>query len=170
MIIEHFEEDKNKPIDYDEDKGKFVIKNKFLWFLDITNEEILEKDLSIDKINDLKSQANKTTLTDYDINVLYQFAKSGFNYTKSKDEFTGIPIKDIFKGLEDVQLKTNEIMPLAYEYSKANPKDKELIVEKFTSNYYRDNDDLPLLFIIIRTFAIIFVLILVLIVLYWLFN
>ena len=33
-----------------------------------------------------------------------------------------------------------------------------------------DNDDLPLLFIVIRTLAIIFVLIFVFVVLYWLFN
>ena len=126
--------------------------------------------MPISKINELKEKASKTTLTDYDINTLYQFAKSGFNYTKSKDEFTGIPIKDIFKGLKDVQLKTNEIMPLAYQYVKARPKDKEVMIEKFSLNYYRDNDDWSLSFRMVRTLVFILMLLIVFSVMYWLYN
>ena len=133
MIIEHYENTSNNNIKYDEDSGKFTIKNKFLWFLNIGNEEIFEKDISISKINSIKEQADKTTLTDYDINILYQFAKLQFNYTKSKDEFTNIPIKQIFKGLEDAKLMTNELMPLAYNYIKTSPKDRNQLIEKFST-------------------------------------
>ena len=160
MILEHFEEVNDKPINYDEDKGKFTIKNKFLWFLNIGNQEIMEKDLSINKINEMKEQADKTTLTDYDINMLYQYAKKQFNYTKSKDEFTDIPIKQIFSGLEDAKLKTNELMPMAYG------KEPTVIVENFTMQELNDATKRSPTLCMIQLFGFICVLIFIFTILY----
>ncbi|ARF09619.1 hypothetical protein Indivirus_1_242 [Indivirus ILV1] len=115
-------------IDYDEDKGKFIIKNKILWIIP-NNQEIFEKDLSILKINDLKSKADMTTLSDYDIDMLYRFAKIKFNYHGTKDQFISTPMVQLFPGLNKSILKTNEIMPLAYEHVK-DPT-KSLVIENF---------------------------------------
>ena len=123
-------------VDYDEDKGNFIIKNKLLWIIP-QNNEIMEKDMSIEKINELKQKADKTTLTNYDISMLYQFAKMKFNYTGSKSEFIKIPIVQLFPGLHNSKLKTNEIMPLAYDHVKF--PSKPLVLEKIEERRVEGN-------------------------------
>ncbi len=118
----------NNNINYDEDTGKFIIKDQVLWIIP-NNKEIMEKDLSIIDINDLKGKADMTILSNYDIDMLYKFAQMKFNYQGTKDQFMHTPLKQHFHGLPNHILKTNEIMPLAYEHVK-DPS-KQLVLEKF---------------------------------------
>jgi hypothetical protein len=143
-------------VDYDEDKGNFIIKNKLLWIIP-QNKEIMEKDLTVDQINELKQKADKTTLTNYDIDILYQFAKMKFNYTGSKNEFTKIPIVQLFPGLHNSKLKTNEIMPLAYDHVKF--PSKLLVLEKFEESRVDGNKYYYLLcFIVLILFLVLFIM------------
>lgn len=118
----------NNNINYDEDTGKFIIKDHVLWVIPY-NKEIMEKDLSIIEINNLKSKADMTVLSNYDIDMLHKFAQTKFNYQETKDQFVRAPLKHHFHGLPDHILKTNEIMPLAYEHVK-DPS-KQLVLENF---------------------------------------
>lgn len=171
MILEHYENTGNKAVDYDEDKGKFTVKNKFLWFFNIGNTDIDEKDISIKKLNEMKEQADKTTLSDYDINMLYQFAKLQFKYTKSQEDFVHTPLKDLFPGLSHKKLKTNELMPLAYEYVQAQPQERPAILEKFTPegiNMTKQEDTQSYLVTAAKFSIICLILILICFCLYWL--
>ena len=145
----------SKEVDYDEDKGNFIIKNKLLWIIP-QNKEIMEKDLTIGKINELKQKADKTTLTNYDIDILYQFAKMKFNYTGSKNEFTKIPIVQLFPGLHNSKLKTNEIMPLAYDHVKF--PSKLLVLEKFEESRVDGNKYYYLLCFIVIILSFVFII------------
>ena len=142
-------------VDYDEDKGNFIIKNKLLWIIP-QNKEIMEKDLTVDQINELKQKADKTTLTNYDIDILYQFAKMKFNYTGSKSEFTKIPIVQLFPGLHNSKLKTNEIMPLAYDHVKF--PSKLLVLEKFEESRVDGNKYYYLLCFIVIILSFVFII------------
>jgi len=142
-------------VDYDEDKGNFIIKNKLLWIIP-QNKEIMEKDLTVDQINELKQKADKTTLTNYDIDILYQFAKMKFNYTGSKNEFTKIPIVQLFPGLHNSKLKTNEIMPLAYDHVKF--PSKLLVLEKFEESRVDGNKYYYLLCFIVIILSFVFII------------
>lgn len=113
---------------YDETLGKFTITTKLLWVIPQT-QELYEKDLSIAQINDLKSKSDLTTLTEYDIDMLHQLAKSKFQYNKSKNEFINEPIKQLFPGLSHSLLRMDQLMPLAY-----NPQENQIILEKFEEN------------------------------------
>lgn len=168
MIFEHYENTTNLPVDYDEDKGKFTVKNKFLWFFNVGDTNIDEKDLSIRKINEMKEQADKTTLSDYDINILYQFAKLQFNYTGSQDDFIVTPLKDLFPTLDSKKLKTNEIMPLSYEFVKASPQDRKSIIEKFSQQEEKPETQLLFIGTMIKLSVLCLVLILICFCIYWL--
>ena len=133
MIIEHFEDNKDRDVNYDEDKGMFTIKNNsILNLFNLGNTHIYEKDSCVQQINELKQKADKTTLTDYDINVLYDFAKLEFKFSGSKDDFILTNIKDVFKGLKDDKLMMHKLAEMAYDYKTAIKKGDTPIIEKFT--------------------------------------
>lgn len=118
--IEHFEDNKNKDVTYDEDKGMFTIKKKlFLGLLNLGNANVYEKDSTITKINELRESSESTTLTKYDIDKLYDYAKLGFNYTGDRAAFEHVVLKDIFIGLNDNKLMIHKLMPQAYDYMDA---------------------------------------------------
>lgn len=133
MIIEHFEDNKNSDVNYDEEKGFFTIKgNRILGIFNIGNTYIYEKNTNVLEINKLKEKADKTTLTDYDIGVLYDFAKLEFGFGGSKDEFVVANIGDVFKGLNDDKLMIHKLIEMAYNYKNAAKKGEKYIIEKFT--------------------------------------
>lgn len=112
MIIEHFES--TKKTSYNEDTGIFTIKNNsWLGIFNLTDTHISEKDISITKINELKELADGTTLTSYDIAMLFDFAKLKFNYNGNVNQFVNTPLKDIFPS--DNTLTINKLMILAYD-------------------------------------------------------
>lgn len=101
--------------EYNEDTGQFITRDRFFFGLLQSKNTIYEKDLSINKINELKEQAHKTTFTDEDLDVLYKFASLEFNFSRDRKTFREIPIKDIFK-VSDDQLILNKLVPMAYNY------------------------------------------------------
>ena len=138
MILEYFENNKNNSIEYNEESAMFKIKiknNKNLFnIFGLGNMSIYEKDSSINTINQLKQEADKTTLTEDDINVLYNFAKRGFNYKGSIDAFKNDKLKDIFVGMDEEQLSIHKLAPMAYDYTAALQRGETPIIEKFTNN------------------------------------
>ncbi|QKF94379.1 hypothetical protein QKU48_gp0921 [Fadolivirus algeromassiliense] len=133
MILEHFEDNKDKDVNYNEDQGMFTIKgNSLLNIFGFGNTNIYEKDISISKINDLKKQADMTTLTDYDINILYNFAKKEFNFNGLLDDFKTTNIKDVFKNIKDENLMAHKLVEMAYDYDNAIKKGETPVIEKFT--------------------------------------
>ena len=116
-------------IGYDEDTGIFILNdNSFLGrvmkVLGLGNKEVHESELSINTINELKEHANKTTLTEQDIDVLYKFSQ--YKYKGNKQEFIVTPLKNIFH-IDKKHTTLAQLMPLAYG--------KKLISENFTTSY-----------------------------------
>ena len=114
-------------VHYDEDMGIFTFQdNNILGFirkmLGITDKTIHESELSVSKINELKEQTNKTTLTDQDTDALYKFSQ----FKGSKQEFLEIPLQNVFN-LSKNDLIISKLMPLAYN--------KQPISEQFTVSY-----------------------------------
>lgn len=156
MIIEHFEDNKDRDVNYDEDKGMFTIKNKsILNLFNLGNTYIYEKDSCLQQINELKQKADKTTLTDYDINVLYDFAKLEFKFSGSKNDFVLTNIKDVFKGLKDDRLIMHKLAEMAYDYNTAIKKGEKPVIEKFTVTENIINFNKNYLFIFIIIFLLI---------------
>jgi len=115
-------------IKYDENIGQFIIKDKIF-----SSKQIDEKDLSINKINELKEKAELSILTQEDIDMLYSFYCHEFNnHGIDKDNFVNIPLKDLFIGLDNKNLILNNLIPLANQYERAIEKGLEKpIIEKF---------------------------------------
>ena len=78
---------------YDEDTGVYTIKHGLIGWLDI---HLNEKDICLTKINELREIADITTLTKYDIDLLFNFAQSAFQFKDNKNNFMMYPLKDIF--------------------------------------------------------------------------
>lgn len=150
----------NNDILFNEVKGKFTFKNNSIFsllkFFGFGNSYLNEKDLSINRINQLKKSYNLTTLGDYDINLLYNLAKTKFNFTKDKTQFKSIPLKNIFTNLSDDKLTINKLMPLSKNYLdsiKNGYATDKIIIEKFSIEYRINN--------IIKLFLLIFIIFLV---------
>lgn len=159
MIIEHFEDNKNKNITFDEDNGIFTIKNEsLLGLFNLGNTHIYEKDSSINKINELRELSENTTLTNYDINMLYEFAKIEFNYAKDKDIFVNEPLKNVFITLNNNKLMIHKLMPMAYDYLNAVKKGEKPIIEKFTVKYEINKSGIALFFSFISFLFILYIL------------
>jgi len=108
MIIEHF--GTSEKVLYNEDTGIFTIKHNIIsWF----DTNINEKDIHIIKINELREIAESTTLTQYDIDMLFNFAKSKFNFKDTKDKFIYAPLKNIFPNSNFSTI--GQLMILAYD-------------------------------------------------------
>ena len=154
--IEHFEDNKNKNVTYDEDKGMFIIKKKlFLGLLNLGNANIFERDSTITKINELRESSESTTLTKYDIDKLYDYARLGFNYAGNRVVFEHVVVKDIFVGLSNDKLMIHKLMPQAYDYVDAVGRGEKPIIEKiegFTAVYELNHSN------IMAYISIIFVL------------
>src|SRR5947207_2875986 len=97
----------DEDIIYDEDQGMFIIN----------------------KINNLKEKGNLTTLTNNDIDILFNLANKEFNNIKNKREFMETPLKNIFTNLSDDKLTINKLMVLSYDYSLDLKKGNRQIIE-----------------------------------------
>jgi len=75
----------------------------------IDGNKFYEKDLTIEQINMYRKKLNETTLTDYDIELLYKLSKSNSSNI-SRDNFTHIPLKDIFNNLPQDEITINNLM------------------------------------------------------------
>ena len=155
--IEYFENE-NKDVVYNEDNGMFTILNKsFFGLLNLGNTHVYDKDVSINKMNELKELSENTTLTEYDIDILYEFAKLEFNYQQDKNAFVNEPLKNIFVTLSNDKLMIHKLMPMAYDYLNAIKKGEKPIIEKFTVDYEINKPGLVFLcFIIFFLFLIYF--------------
>ena len=168
MIIEFFEDNKNKNITFNEDTGEFTIKNNqlgsnqfggsLLRMFNLGNTHIFEKDCSINKINELRESSENTTLTKYDIDMLYEFAKLEFNYTKNENEFSNEPLKNVFTTLSSDKLMIHKLMPMSYDYLNAIKKGEKPIIEKFSGNYKVDKLGLTLFFLFVSLLFILYFL------------
>jgi len=105
----------SKDITYDENTGMFTTKT----LLNLFNTTTYEKDISLTQINDLKAQANKTTMTEDDIDALYAYYKNTYDKTMSRDKFVTTPLKDLFTGKPS--LSTNDLLPIAYNGDTIEP-------------------------------------------------
>jgi hypothetical protein len=115
MITEHFESNSN--IKYDESTSSFETKNNsLLGFLNFSDNKVYEKNIGITKINELRESAEATTLTNYDIELLYSYAKKKFNYNNSKYAFLNTPLKDIY--INDKDPTISKLMIAAYDTIK----------------------------------------------------
>lgn len=157
--IEHFEDNKNKDINYDEDKGMFIIKNDgVLSIFGFGNSHVYEKDIGIQKINELKEKADQTTLTDYDINVLYDFAKLEFKFSGSKDEFLLTNIKNVFIGLKDDKLMMHKLIEMAYDYKNAIKRGETPVIERFVSTETSMQFNKNYLFVLLVIMVLLFII------------
>jgi len=119
-------------MEYDEDTGLFTSKEPYFFGLLQYKKIIYEKDLTINKINEMKEQSNKTTFTDEDLDILYKFASLEFNFGKDRKTFKEIPIKNIFQ-LNDDQLILNKLVPMAYDYTDKVAQGKNPTIIKSTT-------------------------------------
>jgi len=126
---------------YDESKGMFLIDG----------QQKFEKNMSIDEINTLKKSLKLTILGDYDIDLLKNLAQNEFGWTFTTQEFTKIPIKNIFIGASDDNLTIGKLMVMSYDF-----KNKK-IIEKFSVNYKIKHFLKLLLLLVITILIIIFV-------------
>jgi hypothetical protein len=149
--------------EYNEDTGLFTIREPFFFGLFHHKKNISEKDLSINKINELKEQAHKTTFTNEDLDVLYKFACLEFGFNKDRKEFREIPIKDIFKVKPD-QLVLNKLVPMAYNYTDKVSQGKKPIIQKvnITTICTKECNNFYLRILIFILFIIFLILLLVL--------
>jgi hypothetical protein len=135
MILEHFENGSNQDIAYDEDKGMFITKDKSLLKLfNMGNVHIYDKNISINKINELRETSNNTTLTNCDIDMLYKFASIEFNYDKDKNAFVNEPLKNIFGTLGNDKLIVSKLIMTAFDYIRAVERGEKPVIEKFDGN------------------------------------
>lgn len=118
--------------DYNEDTGVFTIGDPILFGLFQSKKNISEKDLTINRINELKEQANKTTFTNEDLDVLYKFASLEFNFNKDRKTFREIQIKEIFK-VSDDKLILNKLVPMAYDYTSKIAQGEKPMIQKVNS-------------------------------------
>lgn len=108
MIVEAFTNTTN--IEYNETTHSYTIKDNSI-FSFLFTKTIYEKDSSIDEINSLREQADITTLTTADIEKLYSYAKTKFNYSKSIIEFKKDKLTNIFP---NSQLNIPSLIVAAY--------------------------------------------------------
>lgn len=137
MILEHFTDNKNNSIEYNEDDSVFMIRNNkksLLNLFNLGNTRIYEYNSSINTINKLKQEADKTTLTEDDIDTMYNFAQKAFNYKGTKSEFESAKLKDIFVGVGKNNMAIHKLAPLSYDYMTAIKRGETPIIEKFTAN------------------------------------
>ena len=107
-------DDGNDKIQFDDKTGIYTMKgNTIMSLIGIGNEHIHEKDLNVGEINRLKEQAWKTTLSDYDMDLLYQYAIKKYKFGGDKKQFRGTALKDIFKGLDASKIRINDLMMAA---------------------------------------------------------
>ena len=90
------------------------------------NTKNKEAELWINQINYNRDNSNGTTLTDYDIDLLHNFSKYGFNTNYSEIEFKNIPLKNLFPGLHYNKLNINELMSMSKIYNDAMNKQKTI--------------------------------------------
>lgn len=102
-------------VDYDEDTGKYTLYRKNLFkFIN----KVDEKDLCITLINKLRDSADKTTLTNEDIEVLYKYYNKDGSKNMPRDKFESMELKNLFPNISGDQLKISILIPMAYDWKK----------------------------------------------------
>jgi hypothetical protein len=81
----------------------------------VDNNKIYEYDTSINKNNEYRKLSDGTTLGNYDMGLLYQYAQLRFNNKDSYDIFLNKPLKEIFL-IPQNKLCINNLMGMAYDY------------------------------------------------------
>lgn len=120
-------------VQYDEDKGIFTIKSdSILNYIGIGNTILHEKDLSIRKINELKEQADMTTLGDHDIDMLYDFTNLEYGSGLDRNQFIDKPLKEIYPDMSNDKLMVHKLMIVAYDYLQNVKNGKKPVIEKFS--------------------------------------
>lgn len=146
---------------YDEDHGMFTLKNNsFFGLFNFGDSNEYEKDITIQRINELKKRAGLTTLGDDDIDILYNFTKLEYKVDFDKNRFINIPLKELYADMGQDKLNVNKLMIMAYDYLQDVKKGKTPIIEKFSGNYVID-DTLKIWFVLF-----LFVLIMMLLIVY----
>jgi len=128
----------NDTYDYNENEGKFTKKNQTIIDLLTGGREILyERDLTINNINKLKEESNKTTLGKSDIDLLYQLSMVEFNTNYDRLNFENIKLKDMFPNMNPDKLMIQLLMPTAKSFDDAIKKGEKPVVEHFADEGFQ---------------------------------
>lgn len=151
----------NNNVTYDENNGRFTLKNNsFFGLFNFGDSSEYEKNITIQKINDLKKRAGLTTLGDDDIDILYDFTKLEYKVDFDKKKFINIPLKELYPDMSQDKLNINKLMIISYDYLQDVKNGKTPIIEKFSGNMTIDNT------IKIGFVIFLFILIMILLIIY----
>jgi hypothetical protein len=89
---------------------------------------VREQDLTLAQSNQYRALANETSLTDYDIYMLYQYYIKKYKGTLLLREWVNTPLKQVWPDLPSDGFAITNLMVDAYNYLDVQP------VERFESN------------------------------------